>query len=507
MIMAKNNACGVCGRRGKRDCPAVGGVICPACCGANRGSELECPLDCTSYPFGTKAYDLWLRVDGSWFPKALEYVLRHVGRDDFTTMTRRLTTTTRTDREASEEAGVVNAVHYYLGVQMDASGQTPGEQWEHEGWAGLNNDERIMTVHRRHTWPGIIEVQKVLNDHATECTDVLDPERSAFLMFDRCTAGNAVRFSRYLVWITHYPHFSRVAGVGMEVPSHIHEQFMAELQEKAVGRKKRPDLQAVKRHLAENFADCCDLLGDLCLEYRERAFRSMDVVHCRAWYDLKAAKDKIRAVISKKADFEFDKGREREPEDPPGTEYYDWFRRGEAKAFEEGMPSAFRHDDPADGVGGLGTLRLYDDSMMVEAFGKRKFGFAQKLVKRYFGRQVKLRDEKLVDLVDQVLSGEHEEAPESRPEPPRREPEIPAEAKREIMQQFHRRHYEKFLDDGIPMLDGLTPREAATSPEMRPRLVELMKLHLHGIEERSRDEGFDLDLNWVLDELGLDELK
>ena len=78
MIMAKNNACGVCGRRGKRDCPAVEGVICPACCGANRGGHLDCPPDCTSYPFGTEAYDLWLRVDGSWFrqiPSAIRPIM------------------------------------------------------------------------------------------------------------------------------------------------------------------------------------------------------------------------------------------------------------------------------------------------------------------------------------------------------------------------------------------------------------------------------------------------
>ena len=66
------------------------------------------------YPFGTEAYDLWLRVDGTWFPKALEYVLRHVGREDFTAMTRRLTTTSRSDDEVSEEAGVVHSVHYFL---------------------------------------------------------------------------------------------------------------------------------------------------------------------------------------------------------------------------------------------------------------------------------------------------------------------------------------------------------------------------------------------------------
>ena len=90
MIMAKDNTCGICGRRGKRDCPASGNAICTACCGANRGSKLECPSDCSSYPFGTTAYDLWLRVDGSWMPKAIEYVLSRVGRSDFQSMARRL---------------------------------------------------------------------------------------------------------------------------------------------------------------------------------------------------------------------------------------------------------------------------------------------------------------------------------------------------------------------------------------------------------------------------------
>jgi hypothetical protein len=506
MIMVKSNACGVCGRKGKRNCPAVGGVICPACCGAKRGGELDCPPDCSSYPFGTEAYDLWLRVDGAWFPKAFEYVNRHVRKSDFSAMNRRLTTTTRSDREVSEEAGIINAVHYFLGVSADDAGRTLGEQWESDGWIGLNNDERIMTMHRRHTWPAIIEVQKVLSDHAMECIDVLDPDRGVFLTFDRCTAERAVRFSRYLVWVTHYPHFSRMAGVGMEVSSHIHEEFMEVLQGKVGGRKRHPDMKTVKRHLAENFADCCDLIGDLCLEYRERAFRSMDIVHCRAWYDFKAAKDDIQAVIDKKADFEFDQGREPEPEDPSDTLYYDWLRRGAAKAFEKGMPSCFQHDDPEAGVGTLGTLRLYGNGLMLETFGKSKFDFAQKLIRRYFGQQVTLRDEKLEDLTEKILSGEQAESPETAPEAPCSEPDFSPEVEQEILQKFHRQHYEKFLDDSIPMLDGMTPREAAVSPEMRPQLIELMKLHVHGIEQRSRDEGIAIDLNWVLEELDLDEL-
>ena len=39
--------CGRCGRRkGKRSCPALGGVICPVCCGAHRQREIACPPAC-----------------------------------------------------------------------------------------------------------------------------------------------------------------------------------------------------------------------------------------------------------------------------------------------------------------------------------------------------------------------------------------------------------------------------------------------------------------------------
>lgn len=33
-------------RTGKRTCPAVGGLICPSCCGQHRGIELSCPISC-----------------------------------------------------------------------------------------------------------------------------------------------------------------------------------------------------------------------------------------------------------------------------------------------------------------------------------------------------------------------------------------------------------------------------------------------------------------------------
>ena len=39
--------CKICGkRRARRTCPAVGGDICPLCCGTEREVTLSCPLEC-----------------------------------------------------------------------------------------------------------------------------------------------------------------------------------------------------------------------------------------------------------------------------------------------------------------------------------------------------------------------------------------------------------------------------------------------------------------------------
>ncbi|MFH1844081.1 MAG: hypothetical protein ABIF77_12820 [bacterium] len=498
----KFTGCDICSRKSKRICPVLGGSICTACCGTNRGSKLDCPPLCPFFPFGTDAYDQWLKVDGTWFPKALKYVLSRLTFQGFEEAVQRLSMGTQSDEETREESGGVHAVHYFFGVNTDESGRTLADHWEQEGWRGLNNDERVMSKYRRHTLPTIIEIQKTLCDQAMECFDVLDPARGKFLLFDRATAARAVRFTRFLTWITHYPHFCRLAGMGLEVSSHVFEEFSELLAEAVAGEPDIDEVPAAKRHLAENFAQWCDRIGQLSVERRERMVRSLDAYHCRAWYAFQVERSRIAEVLAAKPDFELDEDHDGEPEDPPDTEYYDWLRLGEAKEIERDMVATFRYDSEDDGVGVLGSVRFYADSMMIETLGKKKFVFAKKLVARYFGKRVAFSKEQVDDLSEHVRRPEHAE----RNEPTSPEPEIPPDVEEQLMAQVYRSHYRKFLEDSIPALDGLTPRQAASEPQMRPRLIELMKSHLHGIEENSRRKGIALDINWVIEELGLDEL-
>jgi len=63
-----------------------------------------------------------------------------------------------------------------------------------------------------------------------------------------------------------------------------------------------------------------------------------------------------------------------------------------------------------------------------------------------------------------------------------------------------------FSDQPIPALDGRTPRDAAGDPVLRPKLVRLMKSHVRGHDQKNLQTGRDTDINWLLRELGLDEL-
>jgi hypothetical protein len=71
-------ACVSCNGSGaKRNCPALGGMICGPCCGSKRNSVIQCSAECPNNPFGANNYDEWLKLDGAWGNKCIGYVADH----------------------------------------------------------------------------------------------------------------------------------------------------------------------------------------------------------------------------------------------------------------------------------------------------------------------------------------------------------------------------------------------------------------------------------------------
>ena len=502
MNREKPAGCAVCGRRARRNCSALDGVICNSCCGARRGTRIDCPPECAHFPFGREAYDKWLSVDCTWTPKAFEYVIDKVGKKEFGRMAEDFAPSSFTEEEAFVEGAEIALMNHLTSV---AGGDHPsiGALWEKEGWPGLNNDERYMSEYRCRSLPGIVEIQKVLDDKAMECIDLLDRDRGRFIVFDRNTAKRTTRFDRILVWITHYPHFTRLTGCGKHLPDNLTESFLTEIRAMAKKTRGIQSGEAVKHYLAEHFTEAFDLIDDLRDIFRERMIASLDSDRCRAFYECVTPRAEIEAILEEKPDFEIKEGFAREPHDPPDVSYYSWLRRGEAKAIENEAAGLIRHgDEEEDGVGILGTVRLTNSNLMVETMGKVRFKFAKKLLRSYFRKNLDLMDEEITPI--ERLLEEHADSDIKREKPPDK---IPPEIEARLLKRFYEKHYSDFLDLPVPMLDDMTPREASNAPAMRPILIELIKQHINGIDRMCAAKGLDVDISWIVDDLGLDELK
>jgi hypothetical protein len=286
----------------------------------------------------------------------------------------------------------------------------------------------------------------------------------------------------------------------------VYREFLDLIREDAAEEGYTREEEAYKTYMAENLAGLLETLAMMPREKMLAMFRNMDSYHCVATYDIAGRREEVRRVLEAKPDFEWD---DREPEegDPPEVEYYSWKRGGKSQEIEKDMAPHFRHEPGGEWVGGVGNIKLYEDRLVFEAFTKQLYGLGKKMLKRHFGKLVRFVDEEISDIAGAIADMYEDEDYIPEPEPGDLTPDaIPPEVRIALMKKFYEEHYARFLDEDIPALGGMTPREASAKPEARPMLVDLMKEHIHSIERVNREEGTDISLRSVLKELGLDEL-
>jgi len=304
--MSKMNKCGICGKTAKRVCAGIGGVICSACCGGKRNSEILCGSDCVHSPFSPTGYDLWLKVDAGLVTKCIRYVISNYGKGRFEGVIHEMSFEEVSSEDMSfEESFTVAAgaaVYNILFVERDKYGKTLADKWEARFWEELNNDEKVMMRYLKSARVTIIEVQKILNYQAMECIDIFDPEREPFILFDRSTAGSAVRFVKIFSWLVHFPNFSRMAHSGIEVTDFIFNEFMDAIKSETKKESKRSDFK-VKDYLSKNFGKYCRLSTDLTLEKRNVMLDNIDVHQCVATYGIEGKASEVEAVLEKYPEF------------------------------------------------------------------------------------------------------------------------------------------------------------------------------------------------------------
>lgn len=88
--------------------------------------------------------------------------------------------------------------------------------------------------------------------------------------------------------------------------------------------------------------------------------------------------------------------------------------------------------------------------------------------------------------------------------PEKHKNEIPLEIQQQMYTQFMQKHYEKWLNDKIPALDGRTPVQSVKTEEGRRRVIELLKSFENGEDHKKREGEPFYDLSWMRDRLGLE---
>jgi len=85
---------------------------------------------------------------------------------------------------------------------------------------------------------------------------------------------------------------------------------------------------------------------------------------------------------------------------------------------------------------------------------------------------------------------------------------LSAEDERAFVHQSLDRHYAKMLDEPVPSLGNVTPREAAKTAQGRDKLIDWLKLlENHSAKQPAGDPMADYDFTWLWEKLGVSELR
>jgi hypothetical protein len=159
------------------------------------------------------------------------------------------------------------------------------------------------------------------------------------------------------------------------------------------------------------------------------------------------ALDDILQILKQTDEFQADD----EPE-PDGSFHFTWF---ETRPGARSMPIGQRV---------LAHLAVTATTLKVEAMSRQRLDDCCQLLEQLLGDRIHLVEIEEEGL-DDVFS---ESEPSSEPEEPLiLPPEVIAELEEKMLRQW--------IDDSIPALGGMTPREAVKTPEGRKQVLELLE--------------------------------
>ena len=482
-----------------RECPAIGRRIKPVECGQNRGKNYACPPECPHCPWAVANYDDFLDIEGEIDTKTIGFFIDVVGKDS----SREKLRVDSTDGSEEGELIFQSACYREFFHRELEPGKLLYDLWREAGWKGLTRDEPFLAGFKTKVRPTLLEVRRVIDDLQVECADLLDESAGVFVVCDRGMAKGALQFQCLMGWVAAYPFFSRMHGSAYTLPPG--DEPGLDLVRRHVRALGGPKNGPISDWLFENFYELHGHIMEECQKSMKAMFRNTDFKECVAVYRLTARPGDL--MLDGREDFEPTDPNEESLKKHGNHKAYVWLRTGQSQRWESELPEALRGGLGGPGLPIWGNMRVFPKRVEITALSENYFRPMQKMVEAFFGDILVFEKESVSDLAKQTWPEHENEAPAQRRLAVSTSL-VPEGIKDvgEVMQEIFHSHYKKFLDDRIPALDNMTPREAAGRPEMRDRLVNLMKGHLQTMDGHSKKDGRIYDIGWVLDELALGEM-
>lgn len=485
----------------KRACPAVNRDISAAECGANRLTRYACTAECSFNPFAPANYSQALEIEDRLQPKVLSWLALSLPEPDG--FQSRLAKTIG--------RGSIHAMHalvmWLMFLERDREGLTRAERWRNAGFPGLKNDERAMLEAQMQMRVVLFEVHRIIGTEQVEVVDLFASGQPPIIIRDRRLAGMAVRFAVWLGWFFPMPHFGRNSGTAVVLPEIGGLEPLAVVTEMVKHLGGPADIPQMRLWLAQNFVRFDAALIATSYERRRLMFAGLDASYGKAVYECQTSRASIRKHLL--ACPEVAKDAMTDNDAAEGfKEALVWF---DATPHESLVKTATRRPS-------LGRILLGDSHCRVEAIGKAKLSRLRQEFEQLLGTSVKFSGERLDDFGRQMAMKDPQVdlslVPPRLLENPEHivldasRVEIPADvhSQEEMQQRMLEQHDRHFLEDHIPALGGLTPRQAAQDPAQRPILIRLLKNRITNTDKQCLEQGLDYDINWLVRELGLTEI-
>lgn len=147
-----------------------------------------------------------------------------------------------------------------------------------------------------------------------------------------------------------------------------------------------------------------------------------------------------------------------------------------------------------------GFLRIAEGRLEIQTNSRERGERAKDLVEKLGDGSAKYRVTEYQDLEQAIAEARN------KPREPKPLPKELVEPARQAILQHYQQHYEKWVDEPVPMLDSETPRNAARMPRLRVRVADLIE-GLEGMYERALEEQVAAyDPTWMWEELDLEDL-